>query len=451
MRKLALLIFSLLAVTGKIKSQNIYTVVGNGINANTGDGGLALAASITGGYIAIDRENNLYLASTYPFVIRKIDLNTGIITHYAGTGVSGFSGDGGSAINAQITAAYGLATNNAGDLFLFDGGNNRIRKIDKQTGIITTIAGNGTDGTGGDGGHALLAQLTNTGRIAIDSAGNIYTCEWSNPRIRKIDATTNIITTIAGTGISGHSGDGGPALQADISGMYALCVDKHGNVYISGVDDRIRKIDITTGLINTVAGNGPWLTCTGSGLPATTAKLNTTYSIYVDKEDNLYTTESQCHIVRKVDASTQIISTLAGTGAQGYGGDGGQAINAILKWPEGIAADTCGNIYFVDDHNYRVRRIDMAPTCLPVSTDDIKNDPLSFTLSPNPATSQITITSSTKLKSIIVTNTIGALVKSVVCGNEKEVVDIGELSSGVYFVKVVDVNGGVRVEKMVKE
>ncbi|HXB12338.1 MAG TPA: hypothetical protein VNZ45_10150, partial [Bacteroidia bacterium] len=250
----------------------------------------------------------------------------------AGNGTAGFSGDGGLATAAELNIPYYVATDAAGNLYIADTYNNLIRKVDTRD-SISTIAGNGTPGFSGDGGQATAAELNHATYIAIDKLGNIYIADYDNNRIRMIN-TSGIINTIAGTG-GGYSGDGGQATAAGMTLPGGVAVDKSGNVYIGEYyDNRIRMIN-TSGIINTIAGTGtPGFT--GDGGLATAAEIHGASGVWVDASENLYITDMDNNRIRIVNTSG-IISTIAGNGTAGYSGDGGQATAAEINSPGNVA------------------------------------------------------------------------------------------------------------------
>ncbi len=307
--------------------------------------------------LATDSAGDLFIADSSNARIRKVD-SAGTISTIAGTGERGFGGDGGPAVLAQFTFPRGIAVDVAGNLFIADSSNNRIRKVD-SAGVISTIAGTGERGFGGDGGPAVLAQFTFPRGIAVDVAGNLFIADSSNNRIRKVDSA-GVISTIAGTGERGFGGDGGPAIQAQLRIPSGVAVDAAGNLYIAdSSNDRIRKVD-SAGVISTIAGTGE-RGFGGDGDPATDAQLFSPYGVALDAAGNLYFTDTANHRIRKVD-STGTISTIAGTGEGGFGGDGGPAVQAQFTYPRGIATDGAGNLYIAGSVNHRIRKVDAAGT-----------------------------------------------------------------------------------------
>ncbi len=333
----------------------ISTVAGGG---PIGDGGAAVAAQLYSPRgVAPDGAGNLYIADSFNNRIRKVDA-AGVISTVAGAGTRGYGGDGGAATEAQL-GPRGVALDGAGNLYIADASNRRIRKVD-AAGVISTVAGTGAYGFGGDGGPAVAAQLRDPSDVALDGAGNLYIADSYNHRIRKVDAA-GVITTVAGDGTRGYGGDGGPAVAAQLYFPYGVAPDGMGNLYIADRDNnRIRKVD-AAGVISTVAGNGT-RGYSGDGGPAVGAQLNNPYGVALDGAGNLYIADLFNNRIRKVDAAG-VISTVAGDGTQGYGGDGGPAVAAQLRSPRGVALDGDGNLYIADSGNDRIRRL--TPPAMP--------------------------------------------------------------------------------------
>jgi sugar lactone lactonase YvrE len=352
----------------------ITTVVGNGMGTYSGDGGAATNASLQ--YpdgVAFDASDNLYIAD-WGNRIRKVDTN-GIITTMAGNGNSGYSGDGGAATNASLNVPSSLAFDASGNLFIADQYNNRIRKVDTN-GIITTMAGNGNSGYSGDGGAATNASLNVPYGVALDAFGNLYIADSRNSRIRKVD-TNGIITTVAGNGSSGYSGDGGAATNASLYSPSGLAFDASGDLCIADSSNyRIRKVD-TNGMITTVAGNGN-NGYSGDGGAATNAMLDYPYALACDSSGNLYIADYFNNLIREV-GTNGVIATIAGNGLLGYSGDGNVATNAALHYPSGVAVDSAGNVFVADTENNRIRKIYAWPanlstlTVANVTTNNIGN------------------------------------------------------------------------------
>jgi uncharacterized protein (TIGR03437 family) len=335
----------------------ITTVVGTGACCADADGVSALLAYLQGpDGLTLDPAGNLYIWESQLGRIRKVS-SSGIITTVAGIGGSfGSSGDGGPATSALLaggTIHAGLAFDNAGNLYISDTNNHKIRKVN-STGIITTLAGTGTAGFSGDNGPAAKATLNYPTGIAVDAAGNLYIADNSNSRIRKV-TTSGIITTVAGNGNVVFAGDGGPATSAAVPTPTGVTVDGAGNLYI-GSDRRIRKLN-TTGVISTLAGTGTSGNSGDGGL-AVNAQMKAPYGMVVDAAGNLYFADASNQRIRKVDAAG-IMTTIAGS-TLGYSGDGGPSTNALLSVPHDVVLDASGNILFTDTGNSRVRKIAQA-------------------------------------------------------------------------------------------
>ena len=328
----------------------ITTVAGNSVplSGYAGDGGNSLLAEFSNmGDLAADRMGNLYMIDNSYGFIRKINA-THVVTTIAGNGIVGYSGDGGPATAAELDVPRGICTDRSGNVYIADAGSAHMRKITGST--ITTIAGGGSGGLG-DGGPATAAIIT-ANDVAVDSAGNVYIADGGHSRVRKINGITGIITTLAGTGVSGYSGDNGPATIAKLNIPSFIAVDAKNNVYVTdGGNGVIRKID-TGGIITTAAGSGGCCGSIGDGGPASLARLNQPYGITIDKFGNLYIADNSNGIIREVD-TFGIIHTVAGNGGSqsGYWRDGVTATATSLANPAGISIDTAGNL-FISTYEY---------------------------------------------------------------------------------------------------
>jgi uncharacterized protein (TIGR03437 family) len=326
----------------------ITTIAGNGGPNFGGDGGLATAATLMHpAGIAVDSSGNIYISDTGDVRIRRIAAATGIIATIAGNGQVREAGDGGSALNASFVGLGELAIDSHGNLSLIDG--DRVRRITAATGIIATVAGNGTAGLSGDGGPAANAEIDAPASLALDSAGDLYIADSGNARIRLVTAATGIISTIAGTS---QNGDGGLAPGAVLNNPMAANVDTAGDLFIGG-GGLIRKVNVATGIISTFAGGGG---STQNGTTALSAKLDP-LSLIFDNSGNLIVGEAG--LIQRIDTAGTV-TIVAGTGAAGYSGDGGPATAAQVGYVAAMAIDPSGNLVFADSGNQRVRRIDTA-------------------------------------------------------------------------------------------
>lgn len=294
--------------------------------------------------------------------------NLGTITTVAGTGKIGNSGNGGLAKSAQLYQPSCVALDTAGNLYIGDLASNTIRKVTAATGVISLYAGNGKASYSGDGGPATAASMYAPTACALDSAGNLYVADDANSVIRKISASTGIITTVAGNGVNAgtsggaFNGDGGLATNAELNHPFGVAVDSSGNLFISDTSNqRVRKVDAETGIITTVAGNGTY-GYSGSG-KATEVMLGNPENLVLDGSGNLYIAEQGSCVIAKLALTAGTITTVAGTGKCGSSvvlGDGGSALKAILTGPDGIALDGAGNLFISDTGSSRVREVDAA-------------------------------------------------------------------------------------------
>ncbi len=397
----------------RVDPQGTLTIVaGNGAADFYGDGGLATAAALhQPSGVALDTDGNVYIADSANDRIRKVTAKTGYITTVAGTGFPGYNGDGTQATLATLFVPQDVAIDSLGDLYIADSGNNRIRKVSTATGFITTIAGTGEAGFSGDGGPPTEAMLDAPEGLAFDAAGRlyialnrrvrriadgkietlagmedyfeptdgvpalqsslgqpkdvavtsgaVYLADAGQSRVRRIDLGTGIITTVAGNGTLGFAGDGGLAELAALNGPRGVAVDAQGNVVVSdSLNNRIRKRAAATGTIATVAGNNAFK-FGGDGRTSTAGLLNFPSGIARAANGDLYVADRHNHRVRRITPAG-VISTIAGNGNRGYSGDGGPAVDASFTEPIGLALDAAGNLYVADSGNGRVRRINLA-------------------------------------------------------------------------------------------
>lgn len=395
------------------KQGTISTIAGNGDPAHAGDGGSAAAARLNEPKsIAIDRAGHLFIADSENHVIRRVDLKTGVIVTIAGhpmepvaremsggaqddplpmdeddplggptqevtsrftqsrdvsgtvrfvtgaqTGVKRFSGDGGPAVEAQLNFPGAVAIDQQGHVYIADTMNHRIRKVDANSGLITTIAGTGQKRWSGDGGPAVAAALNEPTALALDEKGRLYIADQSNHRVRRLDLDTGVITTVAGTGEAGYAGDGMPGYEATLSGPSGLAIGVDGTLYIADTfNGRIRKVDVNTHIITTVAGDSSEYRYQGNPHEFSTS-LSRPYGIALEADGHLLVTDSDSHLIRRWHAQKKIITRVAGNGSAGYNGDGRVPLESSLNYPFGVAVDRQGNIYIADTFNHRIRMI----------------------------------------------------------------------------------------------
>jgi DNA-binding beta-propeller fold protein YncE len=337
----------------------ISTAVGTGRAGDSGDGGPAVRAELNQPFdLVFDAAGNLYLADTGNHRIRRVDAGSGTITTVAGNGSKGFAGDGGKATDARLDEPYGLAIDDRGNLYFADRLNGRVRRVDGRSGVITTVAGNGSKTFSGDGGPAQAAGLVEPNGVALDRSGRqLYIADVAGHRVRVVDLASGTIATFAGNGQGQHAGDGGPARAASIAGARAVEVAPDGTVLIlERQGNTLRGVDPRTGTISTRAGSGA-KGYSGDGGAATTATFNGPKELAVDAAGNVFIVDTENHAIRRIDAQTGTVSTVAGSGRRGPGGDGGPATSAELDRPHGVAVASDGGVFVGDTNNHRVRRI----------------------------------------------------------------------------------------------
>lgn len=322
-------------------------------------GQLAARARLTSpAGVAVDPGGALYIADTGAHRIYRLDAG-GRLELVAGTGKRGFSGDGGPALRGAIAAPRDLAFDRQGNLYFTDSYNHRVRRVSAE-GVITTVAGTGRAGYSGDGGPAIQAALNNPQGVAVDRGGSVLVADTFNHVIRKVDAA-GVITTIAGTMPPGFGGDGGPATKALLSIPHAVDVAPDGTIYLTDSgNSRIRAID-AAGTIRTVVGSGPQAGLfsagfKGDGGPATQAQIFSAVDLAFDAGGRLYVSDSGNNRIRLVEDG--VVRTIAGTGKAGFSGDGGPAAKAEINTPQKLAVGGSGEIYFADQANQRIRKID---------------------------------------------------------------------------------------------
>lgn len=356
----ALLLLPAVSIAQAPLGYTISTVAGNGTTGFSGDGGAATDAQFASpSAIAFDSQGNLYIADQLNSRIRKV--SGGTVSTIVGTGDKGYFGDTNQATKAGISYPKGIGVDGQGNLYIADTPNEGVRKVN-TAGVITTVAGGTYAAYDGDGGPATSAHINEPTGMAVTSDGTFYFSDSLNNRIRKV-AADGTISTVAGNGSNGLTGDGGPALSATLDTPQAVALDAAGNLYIADTyNHAIRKVD-TDGNISTIAGTGsPGFS--GDGGPATKAQLYNPQGVAVGPDGLIYVADTFNARIRVI-SKNGTISTIAGNGYFGYGGDGGLATDTALLFPRGIAIDPSGNIFFADTQNFRIRELTPVPTPTP--------------------------------------------------------------------------------------
>ncbi|HUB45293.1 MAG TPA: hypothetical protein VMB73_09945 [Acetobacteraceae bacterium] len=334
----------------------ITTVVGTGQPGYAGDGGPAREALLNNPFdLCFDADGNLIFADTYNHCIRRVDARTGIISTVAGTGGPGFAGDGGEATQALLNQPYGVVVDAGGTIYFADRLNKRVRRIEPP-GIISTLAGDGSGKFSGDGGPAASAGLAEPNGLALDrNQQQLFIADVADHRVRVVDLATSIIGTFAGTGDARHDGDGGPATRAGVFGARAVALAPDGALYIlERGGSSLRRVH--EGIIHTAAGTGA-RGYAGDGADAREAVFDAPKEMAVDTDGSVFIVDTENHAIRRIDAHSWIVTTIAGTGTAGPGGDGGPAAAAQLARPHGAAVGPDGALYVGDSENHRIRKL----------------------------------------------------------------------------------------------
>lgn len=436
MRRIVLLSFVAFACSLGTKAQTVSTFAGTGVAGYNGDSMAATSAKLYGPYgVALDGAGNTYIIDQDNQRIRMVN-SAGIITTIAGNGTAGFSGDSSLAIDAQLNSPTAIAAAN-GNIYIADMGNNRIRKIN-ASGIITTIAGTGALGYNGDNIPATSAKLNGPTGVAVDKTGNVYIADRTNQRVRKVD-TSGMITTVAGTGAAEYNGDTWPsATQASLWNPTAVTLDSKGNLYIADQwSNRIRKVD-TFNKISTVAGNGFEGYCP-DGLLATSMSLFEPNAVAVDSLGNIYISDEKNYRILRVNYNDNFAFRVAGTGVSGNNGDSGLAKNVDIGDCRGLAVDNGGNVYFADWSNNRVSRVSSTVYVSPLN-ENISG----VNIYPNPNSGSFTVdivSGSSESAHLTIVNVMGQTVKEINTDTNKQVLVNLDIVPGVYFIKAATANG----------
>ncbi len=340
------------------QSWTITTAVGTGERGSAGDGGPAAEALLNGPFdVAFDPSGNLYFSDTFNHGIRRVDARTGVIATVAGNGEAGYSGDGGPALAASFNEPYGIAVDRGGNIYVADRHNHCVRRIDAGSGVVTTFAGNGEAGYGGDGGPAARARMVEPNGLGFDpQQRRLFIADVGGHRVRVVEFATGMISTFAGTGEAAHSGDGGPAAAAGVFGARAVKAAADGTVYIlERQGSTLRAVDPATGVIRTVAGTGA-RGYSGDGGPARDAVFDAPKEFALDPGGDILIVDTESHAIRRIYADSGIVETIAG-GHKGPEGDGGPATAAGLGRPHGAVVGPDGAIYIGDTENHRIRKL----------------------------------------------------------------------------------------------
>ena len=435
MIRISCLNFCLLVLSAVTAQQyTISTVVGNGQLGTSGDDGPGLGAGLS--YprgMALTTDGRLFFAQAGDHVLRVFDTNTGLVHHVAGTGILGYGGDGGPATEAGLAAPYDVAVDPEGDLYISEADAYRIRKVNNVDGTIVTFAGTLSPGNNTEV-PATQAALNGPRGIAFTEAGDLLIALVGNDCIRYVDADSNYLHTFAGsgnTGSTGFSGDGGPALTTQFYGPYGVKVAPNGNVYIADLNNRrIRMVDAFTGSISTVAGNGQDV-FDGDGILAVDAAIGRPEVICFNANGDLFFTNAEQCRIRRVDAGTGIITTVAGTGTAGFSGDGGLASAASINFPAGMVVDPDGRIYFADSYNQRIRLL----TPIDDTAVDESNATGTVTAYPSPASDVLHVRATTTGRLEIVDLQGRVVIRSMVAGSVVRI-PIGDVAPGLYSLNV---------------
>ncbi len=424
-----LIIIFIVILRGYSQTYSLSTIAGSG-TGYSGDGGPATAANLFNPMaICTGSRGDFYISDWYNTRIRMVDA-AGIISTVSGVGIFGYSGDGGLATSAEIKGPMGICEDDSGNIYFCDIGNSRIRKINTN-GVITTIAGNGVYGFSGDNSAATAAELSAPSGICADRNGNIYVADVFNNRIRMI-SPAGIITTVAGNGFRGYLGDGLAATAASFYYPVAVAADRSGNLYIADADNsRIRQVN-NAGMVSTVAGDGVFGS-SGDGSPATAAQLGNPSGVWVDNDGNIFIADGLNNRIRKVD-TLGIITTIAGTGVAGTTFTSGDAAQALIDNPAGITGDNAGNIYFTNVFNQLVQKLSPVLSLHPGK--------LSITVYPSPGNGLFTfyVDNFSGPLELSVYDVIGRKIESAELVQSLSTINLERESSGIYFYRITQLN-----------
>ena len=432
MKKYCVLLLFMIC-TYLVQGQTITTIAGTGSSGFSGDGGIATSARLNLPFnLTFDKSDNIYIADTYNNSIRKIDSETGIISTIIGTADK--------KLVSELKTPTGLTFDNYQNLYIADLANLRIRKVNLETGSRMTLVGQRSESEAPN----INASLGGPFNVVFDKIGNLYISVNGDSKVSKVDFSTGKISTVAGTGVAGFSGDGMEAKEAQLSNPTGLALDGKGNLFISDSgNERIRKVDLTTGIISTVAGTGV-TGFSGDGIEATKTELSNPLGLAFNNEGDLFVVDRGNNRVRKINISTGIITTIAGTGEEGYSGDGDLARNAKLSNPTGLAFNNEGDLFVVDRGNNRIRKI----SGLSSNAEELELES-SLLVYPNPSTDKITIElkNNLELKNATLFDIRGKQVKVQMTD---KTLNVSRLPRGIYVLRL-ETSKGAFEQKVVLE
>lgn len=441
---LALLIFQVSVARAQFK---IFTAAGTGTAAFGGDGGQATAAKIDQPWgVATDASGNIYIADQQNNRVREVNVSTGVITTVAGTGSAGFSGDNGMATSAMLYYPTGVAVDKNGILYIADCGNNRIRAV--AGGFITTFAGSATRGYAGDGALATAAELKGPSGVAVDASSNLYIADSANNVIRMVSSSSGNISTVAGNNTSGSAGDGGQATAAQLNSPFGVALDANDDIFIADqVNNEIRFVKKSTGIITSIAGNSMVGAYTGDGGQATAAELFYPTGVALDASSNVYIADSWNERVRMINASSGIINTIAGNGNSGYSGDGGIPTSADLDLVGGVAVAPSGNVLIACYNESRIRMVKST-----AGINEVATNSASLNVFPNPTNGKMTLVapSLTGKALVQVYDIRGAMIynQQLTMNASQITIDLSGKQTGIYFISVKSEDGTVYTSKV---
>ncbi|HEX6984396.1 MAG TPA: hypothetical protein VF170_03415 [Planctomycetaceae bacterium] len=350
---------AVLLVSAAAIASEVTTLIGDGTAASTGDGGPASEATVSGPFgVTIGPDGALYVCETTGHRIRRVDLESGLVSTVAGSGESGYSGNGGPATAARLNEPYEVRFDADGNMVFVEMKNHVVRRVDRATGAISTIAGTGEAGFSGDGGPATTAKLRQPHSICFDGEGRLYVCDIGNHRVRRVDPKTGVISTFAGTGERKPTPDGAPIADTPLNGPRALAYDGRGSLFLALREgNAVYRLDLAAGTLHHVAGTGK-SGYAGDGGDARRAQLAGPKGVAVTP-DAIYLADTESHTIRVIDRRTNVIRTILGTGTAGDGPDGDPSA-CRLDRPHGVEATADGTVYVGDSGNHRVRVVRLA-------------------------------------------------------------------------------------------